>query len=79
MHNMRLQPLITVAAALTMIAFYGTAAFASETYELVAEWGSYGSEEGQFIEAQGIAVGPDGTGLHFVTCDPDDIHELFSR
>jgi hypothetical protein len=60
MQNIRLQPAINLVAILMMIAFYGSATFASETYELVLEWGSYGSEEGQFIEAQGIAVGPEG-------------------
>ena len=60
MRNMRLRPITTIVAIFIVIVFYGTATFASETYELVTEWGSYGSENGQFIEAQGIAVGPGG-------------------
>jgi DNA-binding beta-propeller fold protein YncE len=60
MQNMKLRPFIILAATLTVLAFHSVAAFASESYELVAEWGSYGSEESQFIEAQGIAVGPEG-------------------
>jgi hypothetical protein len=60
MQNIRLPSIINLAVTLMVTAFYGSATFASETYELVLEWGSYGSEEGQFIEAQGIAVGPEG-------------------
>jgi hypothetical protein len=60
MNNIGLGPVTTIVVTFTLITLYGTGAFASETYELVAEWGSYGSEEGKFIEAQGIAVGPEG-------------------
>lgn len=60
MKNRGLGPGITIVAILTLITFYSSAAFAAEAYELVTEWGSYGSEDGQFIEAQGIAVGPEG-------------------
>jgi len=60
MKIMGLGPVTAIAATFTLIALYSSAAFASETYELVTEWGSYGSEDGQFIEAQGIAVGPEG-------------------
>ncbi len=60
MKNIRLQPAINLAVTFMIIAFYHSAAFASETYELVLEWGSYGSGEGQFIEAQGMVVGPEG-------------------
>jgi tripartite motif-containing protein 71 len=39
-----------------IIFVWSSSAFASEQYELVAEWGGFGEEEGQFISPLGLTV-----------------------
>ena len=39
-----------------IIFFWSSSIFASEQYELVAEWGGFGEEDGQFISPLGLTV-----------------------
>ncbi len=60
MNEVGTRPLAVLAALLLLCAGV-QAAVAAETYLLAAQWGTNGTETGQFDLPHGIAVGPDGT------------------
>ena len=68
MKKLSLTPTISIVCTLFINVLCNGAVFpASLPYELVTEWGSSGSEDGQFLEPYGIAI--DGTGNIYVS-DP---------
>jgi DNA-binding beta-propeller fold protein YncE len=51
-----IQSVVGIILPTIMVVLVGVASFASEQYELVTQWGSPGSGEGQFYEAMGLAI-----------------------
>ncbi len=56
MQNNTIRSAMRMVLPTMVVALLAIASLASEQYELVAQWGSLGSGEGQFIEAMGLAI-----------------------